>query len=334
MHLRKGEIESLLLSACLIVKDEEKHLSRCLASLKGLADEIVVVDTGSSDNTPKIAEESGARVYFETWQDDFALHRNQVIEKANGKWILIIDADEEVVNTDFNDTRKHLEEDSLPPVLLVRLMLSYHFGQSTTLLIPRMIRKSSGIRFVHPVHEQLNVQDSLAILSNVNIQHHGYLDPKELESKERRNLRISYKAENNNPHITHCRCRSHFSLSEWKDALDNALKLLEMNPSPILKFEGSIIGAASAFNLGDETNFLMFANNARVIAPDNPDLKFLEFLQAGKRYIDSLKDGDSFDKGEFLRPWFFCHNKNSLQQILNVLLGKSILIKKDREAIT
>lgn len=84
-------------SACLIVKDEEANLARCLASLAGVVDEIVVADTGSSDATVAIAESHGAKVIEVGWEDDFAKARNAALAASSGDWILSIDADEEWV---------------------------------------------------------------------------------------------------------------------------------------------------------------------------------------------------------------------------------------------
>lgn len=84
----------MLLSACLIVKDESANLPRCLASVQGVVDEVVVVDTGSADDTVAVAERLGARVFHHTWQQDFALARNIGLDHARGEWILHLDADE------------------------------------------------------------------------------------------------------------------------------------------------------------------------------------------------------------------------------------------------
>ena len=79
------EKSDVLLSACMIVKDEEENLPRCLTSMLDLADEFVIIDTGSTDRTVEIARSFGARVYHEPWQNDFSLHRNQSLERATGK---------------------------------------------------------------------------------------------------------------------------------------------------------------------------------------------------------------------------------------------------------
>ena len=82
------------ISACYIVRNEAAKLERSLASLEGAVDEIIVVDTGSSDDTVKIAEAHGAQVFHFPWQDDFSAARNVSLSKATGDWILVVDADE------------------------------------------------------------------------------------------------------------------------------------------------------------------------------------------------------------------------------------------------
>lgn len=90
----------LLLSAALIVRNEERFLEACLRSLHGRVDEIVMVDTGSTDRSPRIAADLGARVVHRAWGDDFAFARNASFEAARGNWVLYIDADEQVAAFD------------------------------------------------------------------------------------------------------------------------------------------------------------------------------------------------------------------------------------------
>ena len=82
------------ISLCMIVKNEEKDLPRCLESVRGLVDEIVVLDTGSEDNTVSVAESFGAKVYHMDWPGNFSAARNESLKKAGGNWILYLDADE------------------------------------------------------------------------------------------------------------------------------------------------------------------------------------------------------------------------------------------------
>ena len=82
------------ISSCLIVKNEAENIARCLESIKSISDEIIVVDTGSTDNTVEIAKSYGARIYFYEWDNNFSNARNFALEKATGDWIIFLDADE------------------------------------------------------------------------------------------------------------------------------------------------------------------------------------------------------------------------------------------------
>jgi tetratricopeptide (TPR) repeat protein len=98
------------LSLCMIVRDEERHLGRTLASVQPIADEIVVVDTGSVDATIAVARTHGASVFTFDWADDFSLARNFSISRASGQWILILDADEVLATRDHAKLRGLLDD--------------------------------------------------------------------------------------------------------------------------------------------------------------------------------------------------------------------------------
>ena len=85
------------ISLCMIVKNEGHNLHRCLQSVQGFVNQIIVVDTGSEDNTVEIARSYGAEVHFFEWCDDFAAARNHSLSFATGDWILVLDADEKLV---------------------------------------------------------------------------------------------------------------------------------------------------------------------------------------------------------------------------------------------
>ena len=93
-------------SLCMITKNEEEHLPRCLLSVDPIVDEIIVVDTGSTDRTRDVAKAFGARVEEFAWTEDFAAARNVSLEKASGDWIFVMDADEVVCSSDYPEFRK------------------------------------------------------------------------------------------------------------------------------------------------------------------------------------------------------------------------------------
>ena len=100
-------------SLCMIVKNEQRYLAQCLASVKPIVDELIVVDTGSTDHTLSIARVFGATIYHFDWTGSFSDARNYAISKANGKWILIMDADERISSRDYDGFRAVIRE-SLP----------------------------------------------------------------------------------------------------------------------------------------------------------------------------------------------------------------------------
>jgi len=109
-----------LLSAAIIVRDEAEFLHACLSSIKGVCDQIVVVDTGSTDDTVDVARGFGADIGFHEWNNDFAAARNASLEMATGEWILYIDADEQLVELDVDSARAELRDRTDAVALRVR----------------------------------------------------------------------------------------------------------------------------------------------------------------------------------------------------------------------
>src|SRR4030095_3640898 len=93
-------IDDPTISLCMIVRNEERFISQCLKSVRGFVDQIIVVDTGSTDTTRELARQFGAEVFDHPWSGDFSEARNYSISRATGNWILIIDADEAVAERD------------------------------------------------------------------------------------------------------------------------------------------------------------------------------------------------------------------------------------------
>jgi len=149
------------LSACMMVKDEEKMLPDCLESIKDVVDEIVVVDTGSTDKTVDIALEYGAVVFKHPWENNFALHRNQSMEHANGDWIFIIDADERLREEDRDKIRPFLEKTD-EDVIAIDLYNEYPDCELVTFMNTyRLFRSQLNLRYVGIIHNRLVTPDGL-----------------------------------------------------------------------------------------------------------------------------------------------------------------------------
>ncbi len=175
---------STRLSACLIVKNEEQRLPKCLDSLRSLADEIIIVDTGSSDRTVAIAKKYQARVFHFEWHDDFSQARNYAIAQAKGKWILVIDADEALERSAFDTLQEVMQRDDCLAVNLLRLEINAK--QAPYSLVLRLFRNHPAITFTGIYHESidrsvvsLQAQDPHWQVLNVEVPvllHYGYMD--------------------------------------------------------------------------------------------------------------------------------------------------------------
>lgn len=314
-----GQRSQPLITACLIVRDEEANLTHCLASLDGLVDEIVAVDTGSTDRTVEILASAGATVREVAWANDFSLHRNQALDMASGAWVLVIDADEEVVETDGGETRARLQQDGLPDLLLTSLQLDYPDGRSIRTTAPRLFRNQTRLRFIHRVHEQLNVKDEPAALSNVKLRHHGYRDVALVKQKEMRNLALA-QAMPPSAHAHHCVARAAFTLGEWDLVVRTADKLECASAPELLRLECAALAAAASLNLGRATDLQRFLEVVQELAPDSPDSQLLAALAALHRYVDTLRSSDSTAEGAIaLRPSVFPHSHSAALRALQAL---------------
>jgi len=170
----------LLLSAALIVRNEGAFLDGCLGSLDGLVDEIVVVDTGSTDDSVAIANRHGARIEHDEWQHDFARARNHSLDIVRGDWVLYIDADERVVHGDHQAARSWLTNAGDHLAGLVPFVPRVGW---TPYREYRIWRNRADVRFSGAMHESIvpalrraATLDGLSIVpfDLLTIEHFGY----------------------------------------------------------------------------------------------------------------------------------------------------------------
>lgn len=189
-----------LISACLIVKDEIRHLGRCLDSLRPVADEVIVVDTGSSDGTQDLARRAGAKVLQSIWEHDFSRARNRGLAVARGVWVLVLDADEylrpEAAAALRALAQAHTPAAGPPAVAFTLDQNSSADGGATGMRVKlvRLFPCAPAIRYEWPIHEQVATSLARAGVpvceSGIQIIHTGYSDPSQLEGKQRRNLAL------------------------------------------------------------------------------------------------------------------------------------------------
>jgi glycosyltransferase involved in cell wall biosynthesis len=142
-----------MLSLSMIVRNEEARLAACLASVKGFADEMVLVDTGSVDATVAIAEQAGARVERMEWPGDFAPARNHALQYLKGDWVLVLDADEQLRPEVIPSLKALMAQ---PDVLVINL-LRYEIGAGHGSLFQRQSFVSPSSQ--HSVESPLSLDD-------------------------------------------------------------------------------------------------------------------------------------------------------------------------------
>lgn len=186
-----------LVSACLIVKDEEDVLAECLTSVRDFVDEIVVYDTGSTDRTRELAAEHGAKVITGYWDDHFGDARNRALEHCAGEWVLQIDADE-IALGDPVQVRELLSATDRPAFRIALESQQGHGGAEATLamLYPRLFRRDRA-RYLHRLHEQVADRVNGHLLHGeaieiLRILHSGYIEQRMIvKQKLARNLRLA-----------------------------------------------------------------------------------------------------------------------------------------------
>lgn len=174
------------ITLCLIARNEAAVLARCLASAAPAVDEIVVVDTGSTDATREIARAHGAVVVERPWDDDFAAARNAALDAAHGDWILSLDADEELPARTAAQLRMTCTETSAPALRMPIENLGATGAVDSVHLAVRLFTRTPGHRWEGAIHEQVAVTTRV-LDAPLSIRHHGYAEPVALRAKLERN---------------------------------------------------------------------------------------------------------------------------------------------------
>ena len=226
------------LSACVIVKNEEKHMPRWLACVRQLADEMIVVDTGSEDRSVELARFGGAQVFSFPWQDDFSAAKNFALEKACGTWILFLDADEYFPTASMSRVRPLLEEidrDIRTAGILCRwVSLDEDSGmqmQGGTVQL-RLFRNLRGLRYKGRIYEALDVPKRYKVLATreIEIHHTGYSKTLAADKLQRNRqlLQVDIAAAGGRASLLQSKylldCA--YGLGEWEEACHLAEKIL------------------------------------------------------------------------------------------------------------
>jgi len=274
-----------MLSLCMIVKDEEHNLPRCLDSVIEIIDQLVIVDTGSKDRTEEIARQYHAELYHFPWQGNFSEARNESLRHARGKWILVLDADDELSAEARSEIPSLITSTCADAIGLVIRNLSPvgDFVRYVDDVRFRLFRNGKGYSYEYKVHNQIAPsiyrQGGKTIDSNLVIFHHGYRE--NFQAKARRSLPLIEKALQADPHNVYLqfkKAESLKALGERKLSLEAFEEMLTLNYttlSPEIISTAYMRMAQLELSFNNYSMCLNYALNALKIRSDNPIAKYL-----------------------------------------------------------
>jgi len=297
--MKKKETVSL----CLIAKDEEKFISSCINSVKHLVDDIVVVDTGSRDQTVKLAINAGARVFNFIWTGDFSRARNFALEQAASDWIMVLDADEVLEPFSIKDFNRLLEARDVEGYFL---HIKNYLGTGEEVgrdQVVRMFRNKPAYRFQGAIHEQVAPSILKAnggkglVEAPLVINHYGYLNTQVLKKdKFNRNTMIinrELKRKPGDPFLLYCLAVEQYQWGNVDEGLDCLEKALVRMRGTEGYFEDVILNIALGLLKTDRTARLIeFTSKSLEMFPECPDLLLLRglgYLSLG-RYLEAAGD--------------------------------------------
>ncbi len=195
--------DKILLSLIMIVKDEETMLAQCLESVQDVVDEMIIVDTGSSDKTIEIAESFGAQVYHHPWQNSFSEARNYGLPYAKGEWLLQLDADEVLEKEDLPLLKQLIQSNDVDGYSVIFL----NTGPDNAIYRHRNVRlfRNGKVRYEGIVHNMPKINGHVE-LSDLRIHHYGYnLSPKQMDKKFKRSEVLLVRQVKEDPQNTYAR---------------------------------------------------------------------------------------------------------------------------------
>nr|WP_144509084.1 glycosyltransferase family 2 protein [Bacillus mycoides] len=275
----------------MIVKNEEKDIANCLESVQGIVDEIIIVDTGSTDQTISICEKFNAKILNFKWNNSFAEARNFGLKQATGDWILWLDADETIDPEGGKNLKKHLNKMKDEKLISVHL-INYigkkkNIHESFQIAHTRLVKNYEGFKFIYNIHETLNVEEVLGKIEEIRlipikVYHSGYLDSQVLRKKKsQRNLSILFqelKSEDPSPWIEYHIASEYHKLKKYEESFYYVNKSImgfinqkKMPPSLLYKLKYSTL-----LSLGSIEGAWPSINAAISLYPDYVDLYFFK----------------------------------------------------------
>ncbi|MBN1850768.1 MAG: tetratricopeptide repeat protein [Deltaproteobacteria bacterium] len=285
------------LSLFMIVKNEEAMLARCLKSARQYVNEIIIVDTGSTDQSVDIAKKFDAKVYHHTWEGDFAKHRNQAIGYATGDWLLMLDADEELREGSGEILLEAIRTDEVDAIEVFNVSFFNKGVSEAWLNQTRVFKNKPEIRYTGIVHEQL-IGVARSRRYPIFLNHYGYdLEKDMAEKKHQRNVSLIKKQIHKEPdnYFHHLNLAVSYSTHfEFQKAVEEGLEAVRLAEDKNI-FDHNLLWAkyivASAYyKLDDLDQAEKQAMAAIELSPDHLDSNFiLALVYHRKKIWDKLE---------------------------------------------
>jgi len=298
-----------LLSVAMIMKNEEHNLDRALGSIRPYVDEIIIVDTGSTDNSVDVAKKYTDKIYFHEWKDDFSEARNYSLQFPTCEWVLIYDADEEV-KEDFAGIREFLEnlpEDVNTVYLPTLSYLDWDLKKTEIASTARVFRNGT-VRYENIVHNQ-PIYKGKVVEAPFTIYHYGYIWTRKLQKKKydrTKNLIVKLLEEEKNMPIQE---RAYYLCQLYKTEIigGNRLELYSLvneiieiikkdQKMPAIAFEILFMHALDLNSKGftkEARELLKFLLNIEAKNPD-PYYGLLAVEEADRNYDKIIEYGEEF----------------------------------------
>ncbi|RDW19421.1 glycosyltransferase [Oceanobacillus chungangensis] len=294
----------------MIVKNEEESIDRCLNSVIDVVDEIIIVDTGSTDKTIELCKNYNANIYPYTWDNHFGNARNYGLSQATGDWILWLDADEELDSSKKFNLKEFITEKKdifflLPVLNYYGDNLPVNTNHFFSYYQPRLFQNNKGIQFVNRIHETPQYPDEISIDEYkkipLPIHHYGYMkDVVTEKNKLQRNIELlymEYKKEEHSPWIEYHLANEFYSKKNYTVAYEFVKQsilqfLLQGLKPPALLYR---LKYAMLMETNDFEGAWPNIEKALLLYPDYVDLHFYKgiILYEQKNYPEAL---EAFEK--------------------------------------
>ena len=300
-----NSLDSYSLSVCILTKNEESTIEKAIRSVKDIADEIIILDTGSTDKTIDILKNHQVQLFTDIWHNDFSQARNEVMSHANCDWILMLDADE-CVEMELKDSikplLKNLSKNKVYQTKIVNFIDKNNIDEKIEHYVVRLLPNYKGIKYIRAIHEYpVNKDDSIIeseILNGLEIKHTGYLSNNVKEKdKIQRNRSILEKALSNDPQSI----IDYFYLAENYKEENNYQKTIEYSEKVIEL----------------EEKFSQFESIIKMAK-----MNIIESMIVLKKYDQAFDKSEYFQKNLESRPdyWFLKgsieYNRNNYNQAI------------------